>query len=195
MDIDLLGRIDNSLDVIIAAMKDACGMNVAEDGMSFDTEKVTASRITEDAQDEGVRVRVRGNLGNARVSLQIDVGFGDVVVPGTSKVAYPVLLGFPPPEVNGYTRESTISEKFQAMVKLGVLNSRMKDFYDIWMLCHNFDFGGEILAEAVQRTFKNRNTPITAEPTVFHPSFAQDRNKKIQQQVFSGTWNVPGPWR
>ena len=163
--------------------------------MIFWDELTTASRITEDAKDEGVRVRVRGNPGNARVSLQIDVGFGDVVVPGTSKVAYPVLLGFPPPEVNGYTRESTISEKFQAMVKLGVLNSRMKDFYDIWMLCHNFDFGGEILAEAVQRTFKNRNTPITAEPTVFHPSFAQDRNKKIQWQVFSGTWNVPGPWR
>ena len=95
MDIDLLGRIDNSLDAIAAAMKDACGMVVEADGMFFDAETVTAARITEDAEYEGVRVRVQGGLGNARVSLQIDIGFGDVIVPGPSKVAYPALLDFP----------------------------------------------------------------------------------------------------
>lgn len=79
MDIDLLGRIDNSLDVIAAAMKDACRMDVEADGMSFNAETVTAARITEDAEYEGVRVRLQGDLGNARVSLQIDIGFGDVV--------------------------------------------------------------------------------------------------------------------
>ena len=109
----------------------------------------------------------KGNLGKARVSLQIDIGFGDVVVPGPGRVAYPVLLEFPPPELNGYTMESTIAEKYQAMVKLGILNSRMKDFYDIWLLSHTFDFDGEVLAEAVNRTFKNRKTDLNTEPAVF----------------------------
>ena len=184
MDIDLLGRIDNSLEVIVAAMRDACRMDVEADGMSFNSETVMATRITEDAEYEGVRVRVQGSLGNARVSLQIDIGFGDVIVPGPSKVAYPALLDFPSPELNGYTMESTIAEKFHAMVKLGILNSRMKDFYDIWMLSKTFDFKGETLAEAVERTFKNRNTPITIDPKVFHPSFVKDADKKAQWQGY-----------
>lgn len=184
MDIDLLGRIENSLEVIVAAMKEACGMDVEVDGMSYNEETVTAARITEDAEYEGVRVRIQGSLGNARVSLQIDIGFGDVIVPGPSKVAYPALLDFPAPELNGYTMESTIAEKFQAMVKLGVLNSRMKDFYDIWMLSRAFDFRGEMLAEAVEKTFKKRNTPIVIHHTVFDPSFLKDGNKKVQWQGF-----------
>jgi len=184
MDIDLLGRIDNSLEVIVAAIKDACGMDVEVDGMSFNTKTVTAARITEDAEYEGVRVRVQGGLGNARVFLQIDIGFGDVIVPGPSKVTYPALLDFPAPELTGYTMESTIAEKFHTMVKLGVLNSRMKDFYDIWMLSRTFDFRGELLAEAVEKTFENRNTPITITPTVFGPSFVKDGDKEVQWQGF-----------
>jgi len=132
----------------------------------------------------GVRVRVQGGLGNARVFLQIDIGFGDVIVPGPSKVTYPALLDFPAPELTGYTMESTIAEKFHTMVKLGVLNSRMKDFYDIWMLSRTFDFRGELLAEAVEKTFENRNTPITITPTVFGPSFVKDGDKEVQWQGF-----------
>jgi hypothetical protein len=109
MDIDLLGRIDNSLEMVAAAMKDACAVDVEADGMSFNGETVTAARITEGAEYEGVRVRVQGGLGNARVSLQIDIGFGDVIVPGPRKVVFPVLLDFPAPELNGYTMESTIA--------------------------------------------------------------------------------------
>ncbi len=180
MDIDFLGKIDNSLELIIAAMKDVCKMDIEGDGMFYNGETVTAAKITEDAEYEGVRVRVRGGLGNARISLQIDIGFGDVIIPGPSKVVYPALLDFPQPELNGYTMESTIAEKFQAMVKLSVLNSRMKDFYDIWLLSRMFDFRGEILAEAVEKTFENRNTPITINPMVFDPSFLKDRDKKVQ---------------
>jgi hypothetical protein len=184
MDIDLLGKIDNNLEMIVAAIKDACEMDVEADGMSFNAETVTAARITEDAEYEGVRVRVQGGLGNARVSLQIDIGFGDVIVPGPIKVAYPALLDFPAPEVNGYTMESTISEKFQAMVKLGALNSRMKDFHDIWMLSRTFDFRGEMLAKAVEKTFENRNTPIPIAPTVFGPSFVKEGDKQVQWRGF-----------
>ncbi len=195
MDIDFLGKIDNSLDVISAVMKDACDMDVEVDGMSYDRESVSAKRITEDAEYEGVRVRVWGSLGNARVSLQIDIGFGDVIVPGPIKIVYPVLLSYPPPELNGYSMESTIAEKFQAMVKLGILNSRMKDFYDIWLLSRCFNFSGETLAEAVEKTFEKRRTPITVNPAVFDPMFQKDEGKKVQWLGFiekARLTNVPG---
>lgn len=113
MDIDLLGKIENNLEVIATAMKDACEMEVEVDGLSFQPETVTASRITEDAEYEGVRVRVRGSLGRARFSLQVDIGFGDIIFPGPMKIGYPVLLNFPAPELKGYSMESTIAEKFR----------------------------------------------------------------------------------
>jgi hypothetical protein len=184
MDIDLLGNMDNSPEIILAAMKDACELRVDADGMFFDAETATADRISETAMYEGVRVRLRGNLGNARVALQIDIGFGEVIVPRPRKVTYPALLDFPPPQLNGYTMESMIAEKVHAMVKLGILNSRMKDFYDIWMLSHAFDFRGELLAEAIAKTFENRNTPLTPTPAFFDPAFAQDGDKRAQWQGF-----------
>lgn len=184
MDIDLLGKIDNRLDTIIAAMKDACLTDVEPDGMSFNADTVDAVRITEDAEYEGVRVRVRGSLGKARVSIQIDIGFGDVIVPNADSVSYPAILGFPAPELKGYTMESTISEKLQAMVKLGVLNSRMKDFYDIWFLSRTFDFKGELLGEAIEKTFERRSTPVNLEAALFDPSFGMDRDKDVQWRGF-----------
>jgi hypothetical protein len=184
MDIDLLGKIDNRLEVISAAIKEACLMDVEADGISFNAETVEAVRITEDAEYEGVRVRVQGGLGNARVSIQIDIGFGDVIVPNPSTVSYPAILDFPTPIFKGYTMESTIAEKFQAMVKLGVLNSRMKDFYDIWVLSRTFDFKGKILAEAVEKTFEKRNTPVTLDAALFDPSFGKDGGKNVQWQGF-----------
>lgn len=184
MDIDLLGSIENRLEVISVAIKDACLMDVEADGISFNAETVEAIRITEDAEYEGVRVRVHGSLGNARVSIQIDIGFGDVIVPSASTVSYPAILDFPAPELKGYSMESTIAEKFQAMAKLGVLNSRMKDFYDIWILSRTFDFKGKILAEAVEKTFEKRNTPVTLDVALFYPSFGNDGDKNRQWQGF-----------
>lgn len=180
MDIDLLGKIDNSPEMIVTAMKDVCQMEVEPDGMVFHSETVTATRITENAEYKGVRCRVRCSLSSARITLQIDIGFGDVIVPGPRKVVYPALLDFTPPELNGYSMESSIAEKFQAMVKLGILNSRMKDFYDIWLLSRTFAFRGEMLAEAIEKTFENRNTLITFTPAVFDPAFLKDRDKMVQ---------------
>jgi len=193
LDIDLLGRIDNSLETIVAVMKDASSIDVENDGMSFDAHTITAHRITEDADYEGVRVRLQGMLGTARISLQIDIGFGDVIVPKPGKVTYPVILDFPAPELGGYTMESTIAEKFQAMVKLGIANSRMKDFYDIWFLSRMFDFKGKVLAEALIKTFENRNTPVTIDSAVFDPSFPKERVKKSQWQGFIRKANLTGP--
>ena len=184
MDIDLLGIIDNQPDTITAVMKDACLIDVEPDGISFNADTVEAVRITEDAEYEGVRVRVHGSLGKARVSIQIDIGFGDVIVPNADSVSYPAILDFPVPVLKGYTMESTIAEKFQAMVKLGVLNSRMKDFYDIWFLSRTFDFKGELLGEAIEKTFEKRNTPVNLEAALFDPSFGMDRDKNAQWRGF-----------
>ena len=184
MDIDLLGKIDNQLDTITAVMKNACLTDVEPDGMSFNADTVDAGRITEDAEYEGVRVRVHGGLGKARVSIQIDIGFGDVIVPNAVLVSYPAILDFPAPELKGYTMESTIAEKFQAMVKLGVLNSRMKDFYDIWFLSRTFDFKGELLGEAIEKTFEKRSTPVNLDAALFNPSFGIDKDKAVQWRAF-----------
>ena len=184
MDIDLLGKIDNKIETITGAMKEACLMAVEADGISFNSETIEAIRITEDAEYEGIRVRVHGSLGNARVSIQIDIGFGDVIIPNPETVSYPALLDFPAPELKGYTIESTIAEKFQAMVKLGVVNSRMKDFYDIWMLSRTLNFNGEILAEAVEKTFENRKTTVNPNAAIFNPSFGKNRTRNVQWQGF-----------
>lgn len=184
MDIDLLGKIDNSIDMMVAVIKDTCEIEVESDGIVFHKDTVTAVRITEDADYKGARVTLRGNLGNTKLFLQIDIGFGDVIIPGPSRVRYPVLLDFPEPELDGYTMESTIAEKFQAMVKHGLLNSRMKDFFDIWFLSRRFDFKGKILTEAIEKTFENRKTPLTSDPTIFNPSFMKDDTKQAQWAGF-----------
>jgi hypothetical protein len=184
MDIDLLGKIENNLELIAAVVKDICDTVVDDDGIVFHKDTVTASRITEDADYKGVRILLRGNLGDIRLFLQIDISFGDVVIPGPGKVKYPVLLDFPEPELDGYTMESTVAEKFQAMVKLGLLNSRMKDFYDIWFLSRTFHFSGETLIEAIEKTFEKRKTSLINEPTVFNLTYMKDDTKQAQWKGF-----------
>jgi hypothetical protein len=152
--------------------------------MIFDPESVSCNLIIEDAVYEGIRVFVRGNLGKSRVRLQLDVGFGDVVFPSELDVKYPAILDFPAPTLKGYTQESMIAEKFQAMIKLGGLNSRMKDFYDIWLLSKRFDFKGHVLAEAISKTFKIRRTEIPAQPSVFKKSFSEDQTRERQWRAF-----------
>ena len=120
---------------VVASVQEICQEPVAEDdGLRFLTESIFGERITEAAEYQGVRVHVEARLGPARIPIQIDVGFGDPLVPGSTLVRLSTLLDFPPPELQGYSRESAIAEKFQAMVYLGEINSRMKDFYDIRLL-------------------------------------------------------------
>ena len=184
MDIDLLGRIDNDMKVIIDMTKDVCTREVEPDGVIFDVDSVTGERITEDADYEGVRIRFRGELDTARISMQLDIGFGDVVVPLAEPVDYPTILDPPGPHLYGYSMESTVAEKFEAMVKLGLLNSRMKDFFDIGLLSRQFDFEGHTLQEAVKVTFSTRGTNIPSTPTVFTPDFAKDATKDAQWRAF-----------
>ena len=157
-DIDFLAYVDNSPENIASIIREICTITDVDDGLYFGAESVTAQRIKEDADYEGVRVRFRGQLGNARIHMQVDVGFGDLIHPCAIQVEYPSLLDLATPSLRSYTPETVIAEKSQAMVHLGSLNSRMKDFYDIWRMSRQFDFQGETLREAIQRTFNNRGT-------------------------------------
>lgn len=185
MDIDLLGRMENRIEDIESVIRTACAQNLdPDDGLSFDESSVVGQRIAEDADYEGVRVRLRGTLGNARVALQIDVGFGDVVSPRPVSLEYPTILGMPGPRLLGYTRESTIAEKFHAMVKLGIINSRMRDFFDIWLLSRQFEFDGESLALAIRKTFARRRTNVPPVTVALSESFSIDQTKISQWKAF-----------
>ncbi len=184
IDIDLLGKLKNEIDEIETAVRDICKVNVEPDGLLFDPGTVRAERITEDADYHGVRVRFRGSFSTARITMQIDIGFGDIVIPKPSVLSYPTILDLPAPRLQGYSKETTIAEKFEAMTKLGIINSRMKDFYDVWLLLHQYDFDGELLGRAINETFSRRGTPIQPATIALRPSFAEDYSKQTQWRAF-----------
>lgn len=175
MDIDMLGRTGNDEANIISQIREVIAMEVEPDGLSFDADSIQSERITEDADYEGIRIRFRGALGTARINMQIDIGFGDVVYPGPERAELPCMLDAPAPSLLCYSRESAIAEKFEAMVSLGELNSRMKDFYDVWLLSRQFAFELEKLAEAIKRTFKQRGTELAEPIDAFSQAFVTSR--------------------
>lgn len=184
-DADLLARGENSPDRFIAIFKEICNMEVEDDGLRFDPATVRAEQITEDADYEGIRVKFLGFLENARIPIQIDLGFGDVITPAPIEAEIPSLLDLPNPRLLTYPRESVVAEKFEAMVTLGLANSRMKDFYDIHSLSREFSFDGNALSEAVRKTFERRGTPLPEDvPFVFTAEFFDDDNKKKQWEAF-----------
>jgi hypothetical protein len=185
-DIDFLGRLDNSLDNLERVVREVCAADVEPDGMVFDPATVKAERIKEDADYEGARLRFVGLLGKARVVMQIDVGFGDAVTPGAQTITYPALLDFPAPELSGYPRETVVAEKFHAMVYLRTMNSRMKDFYDVWLLASHFAFDGVPLASAVSATFATRETEVDVTPIAFTPEFTEQASTLAQWRAFRG---------
>lgn len=183
-DIDLLGRMEDTVEDVLAAIRSICQEPVFEDGLRFPAESLAAERIIETGQYEGVRVRFTGYLGTARIPMQIDIGFGDALVPGPVPVRLSTILDLPPPELQGYSRESTVAEKFQAMVYLGEINSRMKDFYDVWFLANHFAFDGPMLARAIRETFQRRETTLSTSPAAFSQAFAKDSEKQVQWMAF-----------
>jgi len=170
-DIDLLGTLDNAIEVITDSMRRICATNGGGDGLRFPPDGISAERTMEGAAYAGVRVRMTAYLGKARVPFQVDIGFGDAVVPGPSDVSIPCVLDLAPACLRGYSRESCIAEKLQTMVALGEINSRMKDFYDIWLLATTQPFTGSDLAAAITATFRRRKTemvwPIAALDSAF----------------------------
>lgn len=152
-DIDLLAMMPNDVKSVVNVVKEICTQKTDTDGLVFDIASVEGRVIKEDAEYEGVRVTFLVHLQNARVNMQIDMGFGDVVIPGPVQLDYPTILDYDSPKITGYTREATVAEKFEAMVRLGQINSRIRDFFDIWLLSRQFDFEGPVLTRAVRETF------------------------------------------
>ena len=184
-DLDLLGYGDSSKQTLAKVFQEICLIDVEPDGLVFDAISVRASDIREDQQYGGCRVQLVANLANARINLQIDIGFGDVVTPKAEKIDYPTLLDFPSPRVWAYPREAVVAEKLQAMVALGMANTRMKDFYDLWIIASHFSFDGPSFVEAVKATFIRRGTQIPSDvPIALSETFAEDPGKATQWQAF-----------
>ncbi len=178
IDIDFLARCNNQVSNIEKVINDICEIAVVPDGLLFDQETVKGRRIKEDADYEGVRVKFIGFLERSRIPMQIDIGFGDVVYPNPRMIDYPAILDLPKPHIKGYPLESVVSEKFEAMVKLGLLNSRMKDFYDIWLLMRQFDFDGLSLSQALKRTFEHRKTELPQGQPLFAEEIYDEKSDR-----------------
>jgi len=174
-DIDLMGKTGNSEDDVRNLLQSACRQFVPDDGIRFDADTMEMERIKRAADYPGVRARFQGFLGRARITMQVDVGFGDVVVPAPETIDYPVLLGMSAPRLRAYPLETAIAEKLHAMVHLGELNSRMKDLLDVWTLCRHAAVKPSGLRKAIQATFAHRKTTVPAEPVCFAPGFAKGK--------------------
>jgi len=185
-DADFLAKGDNSPERFVGIFREISVIYVENDGLRFDPKTVKAVRIKEDADYEGVRVTFTAFLEKAQIPIQIDIGFGDAIKPGPVETDYPTLLDLPSPRLLTYPRETVVAEKLEAMVKLGIANSRMKDFHDLHSLSQKFDFDAKALADAVRAAFERRATafPDGGTPLAFTPEFYEDENKAKQWKAF-----------
>ena len=182
MDIDMLGRASNTVADVVSNVIDILSVDVDPDGLSFSPQEITAEHITDDAEYQGIRIRFPAKLDTIILNMQLDIGFGDIIHPSPEKFELPSILDFAAPQLLCYSRESAIAEKFEAMLKLRELNSRMKDFYDIWLLCRRFEFDGKTLSEAIRLTLEQRGTELPDEIIAFSQEFIDA--KRIQWNAF-----------
>jgi len=184
-DIDFLGSAtSNDMGNIKSMIREIAGLHLP-DGVIFYPDSVKAERIKEDADYEGVRVKLEATLSGARKTLQLDIGFGDIVVPGPVEMEFPVLLeGLPVPSLMVYSKESAVAEKFEALVKLNFLTSRMKDVYDILFLALHESFSLATMSEAILATFRRRLTPLGDRKVIFGEEFKNQKEKEDQWAAF-----------
>jgi hypothetical protein len=191
-DLDLLGYGSPDVDSVVQRIREICSVSI-DDGLQFDLAKIEGAGIKEDAEYEGVRVKVPVSLGGARVQMQIDIGFGDLVHPTPKPLRFPVLLPLEAPMVRAYPPEAVVAEKFHAMVLLGIANSQMKDFYDIWTLASSYVFEMDPLVRALQSTFERRRTELPrGVPFAFTDEFLEDATKQTQWRAFLARLSVAG---
>ena len=184
-DLDLLGHGEGTIERFETIFREVCEQPVEADGLEFLADRVRGESIKDEDQYQGIRLRVAARLANARLPLQVDVGFGDAITPGPIDIEYPTLLEFPSPMLSAYPRETVVAEKFQAMVVLGMANSRMKDFFDLWTLAREYAFDGATFSAALQATFTRRQTALPSTPPLALTSvFALDKPKQTQWRAF-----------
>lgn len=186
-DADLLGLGGAELSHIETIFRDICTVD-AEDGMTFRPDTVQAAEIRTEANYAGVRVTLLGLIDGARCPIQIDIGFGDALTPGPEEVRYPVMLPeFEAPTLRVYPRYTVVAEKLEAVAALGIANSRMKDFFDLWILSHHTEFDGDTLRRAIRATFDRRKRELPpGVPFGLTDDFARDTQKQTQWQAFLG---------
>ncbi len=181
-DLDLLSFGNSDADAMLAIFREVCAVAV-DDGVTFDVTALSVDLIREELEYGGLRLKTFATIDGARVRVVVDIGFGDAVEP--ADIVLLVLLDLPAPTLRAYRPEAVIAEKFQAMVMLGRANSRMRDFYDIWVLSKSHTFGGDELARAIRATFERRRTLIpTDPPDCLTQEFAGDAAKVQQWSSF-----------
>jgi hypothetical protein len=193
-DADFLGFGPMESGVLANTVREICAVP-ADDGMRFDADSIVIDEIREDARYGGLRVRLVGRLGNARTTVQLDVGYGDAVTPGPEDAEYPTLLDDQPaPRLRVYPRASVVAEKLEAIVSLGMANSRLKDYFDLRALAREGLLGARQLADAIAATFARRGTTVPMEmPLGLTEAFARDPAKQRQWQAFLGRNRLEAP--
>jgi predicted nucleotidyltransferase component of viral defense system len=192
-DLDFTGYGSSDVEIVLAAMREICQFSVEDDGLVFDASGLTAAPIREEAEYNGLRVRFHAMLGNTRIQMQIDVGFGNAIEPAAKDVDYPTLLDTPAPNIRAYPQEAVVAEKLHASVVLGERNTRLKDFYDLYVLAWHFPFDGARLARAIAATFSRRRTTIGAAlPVALAPRFFADSVRAEQWRAYLSRHDLPG---
>jgi len=194
VDIDMLAQqISNDVEQIKQIFRAVCSLEYHDDCVVFDTERIETKSIAEDDKYSGVRVLIEAGLDTIRQLLQIDIGFSDIITPAPITLIYPVLIAeLAKPIIQACSIETVIAEKFHAMIILGNFNSRMKDFYDVYILLKNNEIKEEILKEAVLQTFINRNTGFVECQELFNESFVEDRNRQVMWNAFLRKMKIKG---
>lgn len=192
-DIDFTGYGSPDQANVLAAFREICAVASPNDELVFDGATLTAEPIRDQSEYDGLRVRLEARLGQSRIPVQIDIGFGNAIHPPPQTVTYPTLLDGPAPRIQAYPLEAVVAEKFHAMVLLGDRNSRFKDFYDIHALAREFSFEGARLASAVAATFERRRTEITAvQSTPLGTGFFSDQSRASRWGAYLDRDRLPG---
>ncbi len=196
MDIDMLGKVTNDEKKLREIIKEVLNIKFLNDGLSFNSEDLKTENITENSDYKGIRVIFYGLLDTVKFKIQLDIGFGDIVIPKTISEKLNCLLDFPQTKLHCYTKESCIAEKFETIIKKDEINSRIKDYYDIWFLINNYEFDKNILKHAIETTLKNRKTEVPNIINGLSKEFADKRqaqwiafSKKINDVELSKDFN------
>jgi predicted nucleotidyltransferase component of viral defense system len=184
-DIDLLGFGLAEIPLLVAAFEGICAIEV-DDGMAFDAASIRADEIRKEANYAGIRLTLTGTIDGARCPVQIDVGYGDAVTPAPESARYPVMFGdMPAPTLRVYPRYTVVAEKLEAIISLGMANSRMKDYFDLWVILRDAELDRVILMQAVEATLNRRGTrKPSGVPIGLSPQFSSDRQKFMQWAAF-----------
>lgn len=184
-DADLLGFGSDDIDAAVITFREICQIPV-EDGIVFDPTSVKGSPIRKEAGYGGVRLDLHATLDGARLVLQVDIGFGDAVTPQAQTVSYPVLLSdLPAPQLRAYPKYTVVAEKFHAICLLAMSNTRMKDYFDLWVLLRDDTLDADELNRAINATFVRRNMSLpTFLPVGLSDAFVTDATKQVQWNAF-----------